>query len=213
MQRAGRPDGTPYIEIQVRRNIKNRDAIYRRRGGSAPTSSRIVLHNSAINLHPRTIYFAKQGLASLYPSDDQQPAGNRNMFTGDRKFPGKSLCPLARRRRINPMNINYNLHDINRHYQDSWPKFVDVHWLQRGRYAKRGLKRVERRARVALRTGGPDLRIALNGTDRGSRLMVLGRLEAETEDDFVRVEFWQVVERLLGRVMIGGCLLESRNAR
>lgn len=81
------------------------------------------------------------------------------------------------------------------------------------RYAKRGLKRVERRARVALRTGGPDLRIALNGTDRGSRLMVLGRLEAETEDDFVRVEFWQVVERLLGRVMIGGCLLESRNAR
>jgi hypothetical protein len=24
--------------------------------------------------------------------------------------------------RINPMNINYNLHDINRHYQDRWAR-------------------------------------------------------------------------------------------
>lgn len=125
-------DGTPYIEIQVRRNIKNRDAIYRRRGGSAPTSSRIVLHNSAINLHPLDDLFFKAGLPSLL---SKRRSGTlrtplRPKYVSPAIVNSRVKVSCAQWRRINPMNINYNLHDINRHYRDSWPKFVDVHWLQ-----------------------------------------------------------------------------------
>lgn len=125
-------DGTPYIEIQVRRNIKNRDAIYRRRGGSAPTSSRIVLHNSAINLHPPDDLFFKAGLPSLL---SKRRSGTlrtplRPKYVSPAIVNSRVKVSCAQWWRINPMNINYNLHDINRHYRDSWPKFVDVHWLQ-----------------------------------------------------------------------------------
>lgn len=73
---------------------------------------------------------------------------------------------------------------------------------------------------MALRTGGPDLRpLAHVKWDRSRiALMVLGRLGAGMEDDFIRMELWGMRELFLGRVvngMIGECLLveEIRNAR
>lgn len=67
-------------------------------------------------------------------------------------------------------------------------------------YAKRGLKRVESGVRgVALRTGGPDLRpLARVKWDRSRiALMVLGRLGTGMEDDFIRMEFWGMMEKSL----------------